>query len=253
MIDDIYNFFENILPNKFCCGQNANPIEILQQFLEFANSINSAQLHTFAQVTNFEVANILQQNAEIETSFHKLIQKMKDLQICIRNACEHFSKDLTSISIFLNEQECCMFVVNNKSVIESRNITLFVPNLSIPKPDECAFWQHVDKIYSLIFPSNQLVPISHSAANFAQQPSSQPQQQEKSSQQFLKSMFNKIENLTSNSAAGGKQPDISEVFSQLLNQDTIGSLTSIIQSGDKNEMMDMFKNLLDFMPNNNSQ
>lgn len=127
-----------------------------------------------------------------------------------------FSNDLTKIGIDMPAENLFEYVLSNESAIRVRFLTKLEPKLSIGESDQKPFWEHMQTVWNLSNPENQI--------NFV----------ESSSYELANNIFGKVGSLSEMANINAENPQ-QGIFEALNNTDilqTISKLFSGIGSKD---------------------
>lgn len=75
----------------------------------------------------------------------------------LRNALLSFCQDLTLIGISMSPEDSLNFVSKNKIAIQNRLLGQLEPQINIAECDTEAFWAHVERIFNLQNPYDQII------------------------------------------------------------------------------------------------
>ena len=142
----------------------------------------------------------------------------------LQAAVSAFSSDLEKINFSVSHEDIMRLVTTNKSAISTRLVAKLNVNVPLEKQNYEPFWEHMENIYNILNPYDQILFVSSKSHNIISQ------------------IVDTVSVAFNNSSEMNPQ----DILQTLLNQNIIKDLGRMLQDGDAGEIIaDLLKALPD--------
>lgn len=147
-------------------------------------------------------------------------------QAMLCSSVQEFQKDLASINIEMKEDDIIRFVSTNKDAIATRYIARLNQQIPLDKMDYEPFWCHMEKIYNIINPYDQILF----------KPSS--------SHTIVTTMVDKISGMFNGQNMEDGNIDFGQIVGSLLNADMMQQMSQLMQGSNPKELVSTILSVL---------
>lgn len=144
--------------------------------------------------------------------------------IMLQAAVEEFSSDLEKINFSVSHDDIIQLVSTNTSAISTRLVAKLNVKVPLEKQNYDPFWEHMENIYNIMNPYNQILFVSSKSHN----------------------IVSKIVDTVSDAFNNGDGSELTPqtILQTLMNQDIFGELGKMMEGGNAGEIIsDLLKSL----------
>lgn len=148
----------------------------------------------------------------------------RQAELC--TSVQDFKSDLALINVEMTADEIVEFVSANKDAIATRYMARLDRQIPIHKSDHEPFWNHMEKIFNILNPYNQIRFTSSS------------------SHTIVTSMVDKISGMFSNQDLQEGNVDFGQVIGNILNPDMMNQMSELMQGTNPKDLVNTILSVL---------